>query len=67
MTFPYYSAEYQTIEQLLRNYYNSFLTLLISKAGYPQPKDEVVSYQLSVVSTGGYFKIWGFGSMEDKL
>ncbi len=30
-----------------------------TKAGYPQPKDEVVgaSYQLSVVSTGGYFEI----------
>ena len=37
-----------------------------SKAGYPQPKDEVVgvscqlsvvSYQLSVVSAGGYFEI----------
>ena len=30
-----------------------------SKAGYPQPKDEVVgvSCKLSVVSAGGYFEI----------
>ena len=37
------------------------------KAGYSQPKDEVVgvSCQLSVVSAGGYFEILGFGSMEE--
>ena len=39
--------------------YAVFATVDKTKAGYPQPKDEVVgvSCQLSVVSTGGYFEI----------
>ena len=34
-------------------------SIRVSKAGYPQPKDEVLgmSCQLSVVSTGSYFVI----------
>jgi len=46
----------QTFNHFTRN---DLFNILNSKAGYPQPKDEVVgvSYQLSVVSTGGYFEI----------
>ena len=37
----------------------NFSKIYSSKAGYPQPKDEVLgmSYQLSVISAGGYFEI----------
>jgi len=43
--------------------YSTLFTFPFTNAAEPQLS--VVSYQLSVISTGGYFEIWGFGSMEE--